>query len=314
MIEFTSWEDPVIGLEVKPFNWRLRKAREARGWSRAELARRTGVFPSAVGDAEKLRHVSANIREKLALCLEIPEDELFPGVIDALPKGGPGLIEIPFEAEQVERWLTNGSFEPIEQVVNHEAMRQEIAAALETLQPRERRILELRFGLNDGRARTYHDVAHEFGLSNARAQQIEAEALRKLRRSPASAHLREFVAPPEQDKAPAVEVIPTAIPRRHAKQTVVAPSPPPQAPKPKPASLLSWLVDRSTNPYVPTHVSGIARVAMQSPCCYELATMRGLAAHIRATHAPPQEFWPVFEDCVEDFRAWERSRKTGRAS
>lgn len=53
--------------------------------------------------------------------------------------------------------------------------------ALDSVSPRERRVLELRFGLKDGRSRTLKDVAREFNVTGERIRQIEAKALRKLR-------------------------------------------------------------------------------------------------------------------------------------
>jgi transcriptional regulator with XRE-family HTH domain len=99
----TTWNDdaPIIGFQVNAFNWRLRRAREAKGWSRAELARQIGLSPGVVGDAERLRPVSDASREKMALALGVPEDILFPGEIDKLPKDGPPQIEISLTREDV---------------------------------------------------------------------------------------------------------------------------------------------------------------------------------------------------------------------
>ena len=58
---------------------------------------------------------------------------------------------------------------------------------------RERRVVELRYGLDGGEARTLEAVADEFGLSRERIRQIEAKALRKLRHPSRSKRLRSFV-------------------------------------------------------------------------------------------------------------------------
>jgi len=52
---------------------------------------------------------------------------------------------------------------------------------LNTLTPRESRVIRLRFGLDDGRSRTLEEVGAEFGVTRERIRQIEAKAIRKLR-------------------------------------------------------------------------------------------------------------------------------------
>ena len=58
---------------------------------------------------------------------------------------------------------------------------------LDSLTGRERRVLQLRFGLEDGRARTLEEVGKEFNVTRERIRQIEAKALRKLRHPSAAA-------------------------------------------------------------------------------------------------------------------------------
>jgi len=68
-----------------------------------------------------------------------------------------------------------------------------VAAVLNSLTGRERRVLQLRFGLEDGRARTLEEVSKEFNLTRERIRQIEAEALRKLRHPSRSRKLRDYL-------------------------------------------------------------------------------------------------------------------------
>ncbi len=72
-------------------------------------------------------------------------------------------------------------------------LKEEIAAALSTLTPREAKVLSLRFGLEDGHPRTLEEVGKEFNVTRERIRQIEAKALRKLRHPNRSKRLRDFV-------------------------------------------------------------------------------------------------------------------------
>jgi RNA polymerase primary sigma factor len=64
---------------------------------------------------------------------------------------------------------------------------------LDSISQRERRVLQLRFGLEDGRSRTLEEVGREFGVTRERIRQIEAKALRKLRHPTRSKKLRAFL-------------------------------------------------------------------------------------------------------------------------
>ena len=64
---------------------------------------------------------------------------------------------------------------------------------MSTLTPREKKVLELRFGLEDGRNRTLEEVGKEFNVTRERIRQIEAKALRKLRHPSRSKRLKDFL-------------------------------------------------------------------------------------------------------------------------
>ena len=64
---------------------------------------------------------------------------------------------------------------------------------LDTLTPREEKVLRLRFGLDDGHQRTLEEVGREFKVTRERIRQIEAKALRKLRQQSRSKNLRVFL-------------------------------------------------------------------------------------------------------------------------
>ena len=72
-------------------------------------------------------------------------------------------------------------------------LKKELGAALESLTERERQVVRLRFGLEDGRARTLEEVGKEFNVTRERIRQIEAKALRKLRHPSRSKRLKDFL-------------------------------------------------------------------------------------------------------------------------
>ncbi len=72
-------------------------------------------------------------------------------------------------------------------------LKEELSVALESLTERERQVIRLRFGLEDGRQRTLEEVGKEFNVTRERIRQIEAKALRKLRHPSRSKRLKDFL-------------------------------------------------------------------------------------------------------------------------
>jgi len=72
-------------------------------------------------------------------------------------------------------------------------LKEQLEDVLDTLTPREEKVLRLRFGLDDGRARTLEEVGQVFGVTRERIRQIEAKALRKLRHPSRSKKLKDFL-------------------------------------------------------------------------------------------------------------------------
>ena len=72
-------------------------------------------------------------------------------------------------------------------------LKEQLEEVLSTLTPREMRVLRLRFGLDDGRARTLEEVGQNFGVTRERIRQIEAKALRKLRHPSRSKKLKDYL-------------------------------------------------------------------------------------------------------------------------
>jgi RNA polymerase primary sigma factor len=76
--------------------------------------------------------------------------------------------------------------------VDHHLLRDRIGEVLKSLSPREREVIELRFGLLDGHPRTLDEVARRYGITRERIRQIESRGLLKLRQAPRSQRLSGF--------------------------------------------------------------------------------------------------------------------------
>ena len=85
-----------------------------------------------------------------------------------------------------------GALAPAE-AASHQLLKEQVEAVLDSLSGRERRVLQLRFGLEDGRARTLEEVGKEFNVTRERIRQIEAKALRKLRHPSRSRKLKDYL-------------------------------------------------------------------------------------------------------------------------
>ena len=72
-------------------------------------------------------------------------------------------------------------------------LKEQLTEVLSTLHEREAKVLELRFGLVDGRQRTLEEVGKEFNVTRERIRQIESKALRKLRHPSRSKKLKDFI-------------------------------------------------------------------------------------------------------------------------
>jgi len=86
----------------------------------------------------------------------------------------------------------DGTLAPSE-AASHQLLKEQVEDVLASLTNRERRVLQLRFGLDDGRGRTLEEVGKEFGVTRERIRQIEAKALRKLRHPSRSKKLKDYL-------------------------------------------------------------------------------------------------------------------------
>lgn len=79
------------------------------------------------------------------------------------------------------------------EAASYRLLKEQLEEVLDTLTPREEKVLRLRFGLDDGRSRTLEEVGQQFGVTRERIRQIEAKALRKLRHPSRSKKLKDYL-------------------------------------------------------------------------------------------------------------------------
>ena len=143
-----------------------------------ELLRRTGREPTVEEIAAALAMEPDKVRELLQLSQE------------------PISLETPVGEEEdahLEDFIQDeDAGVPVDEA-GRQLLRRELLHVLKSLTPREERVITLRFGLEDGRARTLEELGKEFNVTRERVRQIEAKALRKLRHPSRAKLLRDYL-------------------------------------------------------------------------------------------------------------------------
>jgi RNA polymerase primary sigma factor len=143
-----------------------------------------------IDDLAKLARARNNLAQKLGRQPTEKELASETGVpskkIDTLlnmTSSGPFSLDTPIgdEGSQLGDFIADQAALQPEEQVSASLLREELSRTLESLTPRERRVIELRFGLGNERSRTLMEVGAELGLTKERIRQIEKEALNKLR-------------------------------------------------------------------------------------------------------------------------------------
>ena len=144
----------------------------------SQLLHKNGHDPSAEEIAEELDMPIDKVREIMRVAQE------------------PVSLETPIGEEEDSHlgdFIEDSDAPAPADAASHTLLKETLGSVLDSLTPREEKVLRLRFGLEDGRSRTLEEVGKEFNVTRERIRQIEAKALRKLRHPSRSKKLKDFL-------------------------------------------------------------------------------------------------------------------------
>ena len=198
-----------FGLRQVLYNRPMKVARLRCGLSQTQLAELVGISPEYISYFENFRHYpKPRVAQAIADVLGVGVEVLFPAWLQEFKRvQAPSILTDAHYS--LEEALALGQIDPDTMCVESEAMpfmlpspegevdrrnlRETVAEVLDSLPPKERRVLSRRFGLEDGRSRTLEEVGQELGVTRERIRELEAKALRMLRHPRQSRRLKDFL-------------------------------------------------------------------------------------------------------------------------
>ncbi len=218
--------------------------------ARKRLADELGREPSVEEIARRMSRdeIIRELRDKLQRepnvreIRESPPDRISPERVGEILQYIPEALSLDMLAthwaqsdSSGHRPLSNDFQEPLDEgrdapdvAAGRQLLKEQVEDALASLSPRERRVIQLRFGLEDGRSRTLEEVGRDFNVTRERIRQIEAKALRKLRHPSRSRKLKDYLdrgprySTKEEALAAAAETHALRVQKRKRRELAVA--------------------------------------------------------------------------------------------
>jgi len=196
---------------VKKYDWRrgFKFSTYATWWIRqaitraiADQARTIRVPVHMIETINKFHRISRQMAQELG---REPDPEEVAKKMGLEPERGREIVKIAQEPTSLQKkvgedddseladFIEDEMVQAPEEAASAELLKEQMRDVLCSLTPRERKVLELRFGLEDGRGRTLEEVGRDFGVTRERIRQIEAKALRKLKHPTRARKLKDYL-------------------------------------------------------------------------------------------------------------------------